>query len=290
MNGGMTRVERGRLTLEGLRGVIARPRSELDFVNEYQLIVAVVLSAQCTDERINGVTPRLFEVYPTFEALAEAEPAHVFPFIRSVSYPNNKSRHLVRMASQVRDVFGGRLPASQADLMKLAGVGRKTAQVVSSVAFNDEEALPVDTHVFRVANRLGLVERANTPLKVERGLKAIFPPGTWGEAHHLLILHGRYTCTARAPKCDTCVLVRICRFGQALCKLPGPLDGLDARKGRFYCKTREHYFEEAATKRDRSGVRQVACPRCGSMNVFFSKSGKTAKKVRDFRIERIPAS
>ena len=286
----MTRVERGRLSLEGLRGVIARPRSELDFVNEYQLIVAVVLSAQCTDERINGVTPRLFEVYPTFEALAEAEPAHVFPFIRSVSYPNNKSRHLVRMASQVRDVFGGRLPASQADLMKLAGVGRKTAQVVSSVAFNDEEALPVDTHVFRVANRLGLVERANTPLKVERGLKAIFPPGTWGEAHHLLILHGRYTCTARAPKCDACVLVRICRFGQALCKLPGPLDGLDARKGRFYCKTREHYFDEAATKRDRSGVRQVACPRCGSMNVFFSKSGKTAKKVRDFRVERIPAS
>ena len=290
MNGGMTRVERGRLTLEGLRGVIARPRSELDFVNEYQLIVAVVLSAQCTDERINGVTPRLFEVYPTFEALAEAEPAHVFPFIRSVSYPNNKSRHLVRMASQVRDVFGGRLPASQADLMKLAGVGRKTAQVVSSVAFNDEEALPVDTHVFPGCQSTRPGRASQYAAQGRAGAQGHFSPGTWGEAHHLLILHGRYTCTARAPKCDTCVLVRICRFGQALCKLPGPLDGLDARKGRFYCKTREHYFEEAATKRDRSGVRQVACPRCGSMNVFFSKSGKTAKKVRDFRVERIPAS
>lgn len=286
----MTRARRGQKTLEGLRTTIPSPRSELDFVNEYELIVAVILSAQCTDERINMVTPALFEAFPTFMALAEVEPEQVYPFIRSVSYPNNKSRHLVRMARMVCRKFGGRLPTTQSELMKLPGVGRKTAQVVSSVAFDDEDALPVDTHVFRVSNRIGLVENADTPIKVERGLKAIFPVGTWGEAHHLLILHGRYTCTARAPKCDICPVVPVCRYGQALRRLPAPLEGLDARKGTYYCKTRGHYFAEPGAKRDRNGVRQIACSRCGSMNVFIAKTGETTKRVRDYRVENRSAT
>ncbi len=281
----MNRVERGQRTLAGLRSTIPSPRSELDFVNEYELIVAVILSAQCTDERINKVTPALFEAYPSFTALAEVEPDHVYPFIRSVSYPNNKSRHLVRMARQVCRDFGGQLPRTQSELMKLPGVGRKTAQVVSSVAFDDDEALPVDTHVFRVANRIGLVENADTPLKVERGLKAIFPVGTWGEAHHLLILHGRYTCKARAPQCDVCPVVPVCRYGRALRRLPAPLKGLDAHKGTYYCKTRGHYFSNPVEKEDRKGMQQIACPRCGTMNVFLAKTGKTTKRIRDFRVE-----
>lgn len=281
----MNRVERGQRTLDGLRSTIPSPRSELDFVNEYELIVAVILSAQCTDERINKVTPALFEAYPSFNALAEVEPDQVYPFIRSVSYPNNKSRHLVRMARKVCQEYSGQLPRTQSELMKLPGVGRKTAQVVSSVAFDDDDALPVDTHVFRVANRIGLVENANTPLKVERGLKAIFPVGTWGEAHHLLILHGRYTCTARSPHCDICPIVPVCRYGQALRRLPEPVKGLDARKGPYYCKTRGHYFANPAEKRDRTGVQQIACPRCGTMNVFLAKTGRTTKRIRDFRVE-----
>ncbi len=278
-------MERGQRTLDGLRSTIPSPRSELDFVNEYELIVAVILSAQCTDERINKVTPALFEAYPSFNALAEVEPEQVYPFIRSVSYPNNKSRHLVRMARKVCREFSGQLPRTQSELMKLPGVGRKTAQVVSSVAFDDDDALPVDTHVFRVANRIGLVENAETPLKVERGLKAIFPVGTWGEAHHLLILHGRYTCTARSPQCDICPITPVCRYGQALRRLPESLKGLDARKGPYYCKTRGHYFANPAEKRDRMGVQQIACPRCGSMNVFLAKTGRTTKRIRDFRVE-----
>lgn len=280
----MNRTERAQRTLEELRAVIPRPESELDFVNEYQLIVAVILSAQCTDARVNKVTPALFEAFPTIAALAEATPEQVYPLIRSVSYPNNKSKHLVGMAQRVVDDFGGHIPQTQKDLVKLPGVGRKTAQVVSSVAFDDDDALPVDTHVFRVANRIGLVQNADTPLKVERGLKAILPRGSWGEAHHLLILHGRYTCTARSPKCEACPLPEICRYYARLQKLPDPLDGLDPKKGAYYCKTEKRYFDELATRTDRYGVKQVACPSCGSMNVFLTKTGETTKQVLDYRV------
>ena len=270
--------------MEALREVIPRPQSELDFIDEYQLIVAVILSAQCTDARVNKVTPALFEAFPTLEALAEATPEQVYPLIKSVSYPNNKSKHLVGMAQRVRDDFGGRIPQTQKELVKLPGVGRKTAQVVSSVAFDDDDALPVDTHVFRVANRLGLVAGADTTLKVERGLKAVLPRGTWGEAHHLLILHGRYTCIARKPQCATCAVAPACRYYERLQKLPVPLSGLDPKKGKYYCKTHDGYFDEPASKVDRHGTKQIACPTCGSMNVFLSKTGETMKKVRDYRV------
>ena len=280
----MNRTERARIVLEALRDVIPRPQSELEFIDEYQLIVAVILSAQCTDARVNKVTPALFEAFPTLEALAEATPEQVFPLIRSVSYPNNKSKHLVGMAQRVRDDFDGQIPQTQKDLVKLPGVGRKTAQVVSSVAFDDDDALPVDTHVFRVANRLGLVDKADTPLKVERGLKAVLPRGTWGEAHHLLILHGRYTCTARKPQCVTCVAAPACRYYEHLQKLPAPFSGLDPKKGKYYCKTHDGYFDGPASKVDRYGTEQTACPTCGSMNVFLTKTGETTKKVRDYRV------
>ena len=281
---GYSRTQRAAFTLEQLRTVIARPATELSYVDEYELIVAVILSAQCTDARVNLVTPELFAAFPTFAALAQAEPTDVVPFIRSISYPNNKAKSLVRMARQVQKQHGGQLPRTQKALLTLAGVGRKTAQVVASVAFGDPEALPVDTHVFRVANRIGLVHNAPTPLKVERGLKSVLPRGSWGEAHHLLILHGRYTCTARRPQCASCVVAPACQYYAAHQRLPKPLEGLDPSKGAYYCKTRRHYFDHCAARTDRAGVSQNACPRCGSMNVFRSSTGMTTKTVRDYRI------
>ena len=272
--------------IDGLRSVIPTPQTELQFTNEYELIVAVLLSAQCTDDRINKVTPLLFDAFNSFQQLSEAEPEDVFPYIRSVTYPNNKSKHLVRMARQVCEEFGGKLPRTTSDLTQLAGVGRKTAQVVSSVAFDDQEALPVDTHVFRVANRVGLVENADTPLKVEKDLKSVLARGSWGEAHHLLILHGRYTCTARSPKCATCAIAQHCRFYEQVSKLPAPIEGLDPSQGKYFCKTRGHYFDRRYSKRDRRGVRQVACPQCGSMNVYRSKTGRTTRVVRDYRVNK----
>ena len=195
--------ERALFTLDALRKAIPEPETELHYNNEYELLVAVILSAQCTDERVNKVTPALFEAFPSIKALAAASIDEVFPFIKSVSYPNNKSKHLVGMARMVLEDFEGTIPPSIPQLVKLPGVGRKTAQVVASVAF-DIDAIPVDTHVFRVANRIGLVKDADTPLKVERQLKRILPQDSWSEAHHLLILHGRYRCIARSPKCEGC--------------------------------------------------------------------------------------
>lgn len=280
----MKRTQRVEFTLSQLRKAISRPATELSYISEYQLIVAVILSAQCTDARVNQVTPRLFEAFPSFAALGGAVPSEVLPYIRSISYPNNKSRSLVGMAQQVTDQHQGQLPRTLKELMGLPGVGRKTAQVVASVAFGDEDALPVDTHVFRVANRIGLVSNAPTPLKVERGLKAIIPKGQRGEAHHLLILHGRYTCKARSPMCSSCVVTPACRYYEKLKALPPPLPGLEPAKGTYYCQTRRHYFNAPARHTDRQGVAQVACPRCGSMNVFRSKDGTTTKVVRDFRV------
>ena len=275
--------ERANKTLAALRKAIPRPETELLYEDPYQLLVSVILSAQCTDERVNKVTPALFDAFPTVEAMAGGTAETVYPLIRSVSYPNNKAKHLVGMARRVQEVYEGRIPKTLKDLQTLPGVGRKTAQVVASVAF-DVDALPVDTHVFRVANRIGLVSDADTPLKVERGLKRVLPQDTWTEAHHLLILHGRYTCTARSPKCKTCPVAPVCRYFTALQKLPAPLEGLDPRRGRYYCKTRGHYFNDPATHTDRDGVEQTACPRCGSMNVFESRTGCTTRQVRDYRV------
>lgn len=269
--------------MAALREAIPAPATELEYRDPYELIVAVILSAQCTDERVNKVTPALFKDFPTVESLAAAEPGEIYPYIRSVSYPNNKSKHLVAMANQVVSEFGGKIPNTVEDLLRLQGVGRKTAQVVASVAF-DVDALPVDTHVFRVANRIGLTDGADTPLKVERQLKRLLPKEDWGEVHHLLILHGRYTCTARNPACHRCPVAPACVYYARLTKLPAPVHELDPKKGRYFCKTSGRYFDEPAYRVDRYGVRQIACPFSGSMNVFETRTGKTTKKVPDFRV------
>ena len=186
-------------------------QTELNYRNPYELLVAVILSAQCTDKRINQVTPALFERFPEPESLAESSSDEVFTYIRSVSYPNNKSKHLVGMAKKLVADFGGVVPQSVEDLQKLPGVGRKTANVIASVVYN-APAIAVDTHVFRVANRIGLTDRAKTPLAVEKQLVKYLPKDTLAIAHHWLILHGRYICVARNPKCDQCPISGICKY------------------------------------------------------------------------------
>ena len=279
----MTRREKAAAVLAHLRADIPAPETELRYRTDFELLVAVILSAQCTDKRVNGVTPALFEAYPDAAAMAEAEADEIFPYVRSVSYPNNKAKALAKTARMLRDDHGGEVPRAHGDLVKLAGVGRKTANVVVAVAF-DEPAIAVDTHVFRVSNRIGLVKDAPTPLAVERGLRRVVPRDAWGEAHHLLILHGRYTCEARAPKCDRCPITDLCDYYAALQKLPAPLDGLDPKRGRYYSKTARRYFDEPATKTDRAGVEQVADPWSGSMNVFDARTGRTTKRVKDYRV------
>jgi endonuclease-3 len=187
------------------------PVTELHYNNPFQLLVAVILSAQCTDKRINQVTPALFERFPKAQDLANATSDEVFFYIRSVSYPNNKAKHLVGMGKMLMDVFNGEIPAGIENLQKLPGVGRKTANVIASVIF-EEPAMAVDTHVFRVANRIGLTNNANTPLAVEKQLVQNIPKEYIGVAHHWLILHGRYICLARSPKCDVCPLTWFCRY------------------------------------------------------------------------------
>lgn len=171
-----------------------------------------MLSAQCTDRRVNMVTPDLFQAFPTVQDLAAAGAERIFPFIKSISYPNAKAAHLAEMANQVVSRFNGIIPNSLDDLVSLPGVGRKTANVMLAVAFGGQ-AMPVDTHVFRVSHRLGLVpKRCTTPLSVEKELVRYFPAEVLSTAHHWLILHGRYVCTARSPKCDSCGLAGICAF------------------------------------------------------------------------------
>ncbi len=279
----MTRTDKARRVLDRLHDAIPEPETELQYRTEFELLVSVILSAQCTDKRVNEVTPALFETYPTPEAMAEASADEIFPFIRSVSYPNNKAKALAKTARMLRDDFGGEVPRAHADLVTLAGVGRKTANVVVAVAFG-EAAIAVDTHVFRVANRIGLVKDQPTPLAVEKGLRRVIPKEEWGEAHHLLILHGRYTCEARAPKCERCPLTDLCDYFAALQKLPDPLPDLDPKQGRYYSKTAGRYFDEPATKTDRQGVEQIADPWTGSMNVFDAKTGRSTKRVKDYRI------
>lgn len=185
--------------------------TELHYNNPYELLIAVILSAQCTDKRVNMITPALFEAYPTPEVLAAATPEAVFEYVRSVSYPNNKAKHLVGMAQMLVKDFHSQVPDNLDDLVKLPGVGRKTANVIQAVVFN-KATMAVDTHVFRVSHRLGLVtDRCTTPLSVEKELTKNIPPETIPTAHHWLILHGRYTCTARNPKCEQCGLRLLCK-------------------------------------------------------------------------------
>lgn len=187
-----------------------RVTTELEYGSVFQLLVAVILSAQCTDKRVNMITPALFERYPDVKSMAEAEPDEVLEYVRSVSYPNSKARHLVEMARMVVTVYGGDVPQSFDDLLKLPGVGRKTANVIQAVAYG-RSAIAVDTHVFRVSRRLGLVPAScDTPLKVERELLKNIPPDMAADAHHWLLLHGRYVCTSRAPHCDKCQFSTFC--------------------------------------------------------------------------------
>ena len=185
--------------------------SELDFNSPFELLVAVVLSAQCTDKRVNLTTPALFAAYPTAEAMAEASAEEIYDYIKSISYPNNKAKHLAAMARMLRDEFGGEVPSDREQLQRLPGVGRKTANVVGAILWQ-KEVMPVDTHVFRVSARIGLTNGAKTPLQTELQLEKNIPSHLLPIAHHWLILHGRYVCTARAPKCAECGISQWCKY------------------------------------------------------------------------------
>ena len=184
--------------------------SELEYSNPFELLVAVILSAQCTDKRVNLTTPALFAAYPTAEAMAKATAEEIFPYIKSISYPNNKAKHLAGMARMLVEEFGGEVPSDLKELQRLPGVGRKTANVIGAVIWQ-KEVMPVDTHVFRVAARIGLTRGAKTPLQTELQLSKNIPSALLPIAHHWLILHGRYVCTARAPKCGECGIAEWCR-------------------------------------------------------------------------------
>ncbi|MEI7421668.1 MAG: endonuclease III [Prolixibacteraceae bacterium] len=187
--------------------------TELHYTNPYQMLVATILSAQCTDKRVNMITPALFQRFPTPEKMSEVESEEVFEYIRSCSYPNNKAKNLVGMARKLVSDFQGTVPAEMEDLLQLPGVGRKTANVILSVVFN-KPAMAVDTHVFRVSERLGLTVNSRTPEETERQLVRLFAPELLPVAHHWLILHGRYVCQARKPLCETCGLKTWCSFGR----------------------------------------------------------------------------
>ena len=186
-------------------------QSELVYENAFQLLVAVILSAQCTDKRVNMTTPALFAAYPDAQAMAAATPEEIFSYIHSISYPNNKSKHLVGMAKKLVEDYRGEVPSDVDELQTLPGVGRKTANVIASVVFN-LPALAVDTHVFRVANRIGLTKNSKSPLQTERELVKHIPEAKIPIAHHWLILHGRYVCQARKPHCTECGISELCEF------------------------------------------------------------------------------
>ena len=206
---GMRKKERFDAIVRWFEENVPLAATELHYTNPFQLLVAVILSAQCTDRRVNLVTPPLFERFPTPELLAAASFDDVWPYVRSVSYPNAKTRHLIAMAQKLLADFGGEVPSDIDTLMTLPGVGRKTANVIASVVY-DKPVIAVDTHVFRVSHRLGLSD-GKTPFAVEQDLERYIPVDLRARSHHWLILHGRYTCTARAPKCATCGLSDWCR-------------------------------------------------------------------------------
>lgn len=207
----MTRNEKYKRVTDYFLEHAPAAETELLYDDPYQLLVAVVLSAQCTDKRVNQTTPSLFAAYPDIPSLAKATPEEVFTLIKSISYPNNKAKHLVALANKVIDDFGGSIPMTVEELVQLPGVGRKTANVITSV-IDRQPNMAVDTHVFRVSHRLGLVPTSSsTPLAVEKWLIKYFPESLIHKAHHWLILHGRYTCVARSPRCENCGLQSLCR-------------------------------------------------------------------------------
>lgn len=207
----MKKEDRYKGVLEWFKANVPVAETELHYKDPYQLLVAVILSAQCTDKRVNMITPALFEAFPVAEVLAASTPEVVYEYIRSVSYPNNKAKHLVGMARMLIDEFGGVVPSDIDQLQKLPGVGRKTANVIASVVY-DKPAMAVDTHVFRVSNRIGLTVNSKTPLETEKELVKHIPSDLIPIAHHWLILHGRYICLARKPKCEECGLKPWCNY------------------------------------------------------------------------------
>lgn len=213
----MTLEERYKGVIEWFQANMPVAGSELHYKTPYQMLVATMLSAQCTDKRVNMTTPALFGRYPVPELLAEAEPEEVYAYIKSISYPNSKARNLVAMARMLVDDFGGVVPDDVDELQKLPGVGRKTANVVAAVIFN-RHVMPVDTHVFRVAARIGLVRNAKTPLQTETQLVGHIPAELLPLAHHWFILHGRYVCVARKPHCDRCGITAYCKYWEKTCK------------------------------------------------------------------------
>jgi endonuclease-3 len=207
--------ERYQNVLDYFREHAPSAETELHYTNPFELLVAVILSAQCTDKRVNQVTPALFRDYPNAESLAKATPEVIFTYIRSVSYPNNKAKHLSGMARMLVQTFNNRVPDTVEELVKLPGVGRKTANVIASVVY-DKPTMAVDTHVFRVSNRIGLTRNVKTPLQSELQLIKHIPEEWIPKAHHWLILHGRYICLARKPKCEDCGIHAFCQYYSTL--------------------------------------------------------------------------
>jgi endonuclease-3 len=197
--------------IEWFKENMPEPRTELEYDSPFHLLLAVILSAQCTDKRVNMVTPALFGAYPTAADLAVATEEDVFGYIKSVTFPNNKTRSLIKAAKMLTEEYGGEVPSDMDELIKLPGVGRKTANVMLAVVWN-KAAMAVDTHVFRVSNRIGLTEDSKTPLETERTLVKNFPAELLPKAHHWLILHGRYVCKARKPDCLNCGITQYCKM------------------------------------------------------------------------------
>ncbi|WP_428654880.1 endonuclease III [Runella sp.] len=219
----MQKKERYRLLIEHFSQKFPEAETELNYSNPFELLVAVILSAQCTDKRINMITPALFQRYPDPQALADSTVDEVFQYIRSVSYPNNKAKHLVGMARLLLDKFDGEIPSTIEELQLLPGVGRKTANVIVSVVYN-QPALAVDTHVFRVSHRLGLVSKtATTPFAVEKEVVKHVSDAIIPIFHHWLILHGRYVCLARTPQCAKCEITHVCKYYETLQKKLNPV-------------------------------------------------------------------
>ncbi|HOK36750.1 MAG TPA: endonuclease III [Paludibacteraceae bacterium] len=207
----MTTEERYQHILKWFSENMPNPQTELHYNNPFELLVAVILSAQCTDKRVNMVTPQLFAAYPTPEAMAKASPEDILKYIQSISFPNSKAQNLVAMAQKLVSDFGGKVPDDVEQLQTLPGVGRKTANIIAAVIYN-KPVMPVDTHVFRVAERLGLTTNSKNPLETEQELVKHIPPELLPKAHHWFILHGRYVCVARKPKCEQCGLKEWCRY------------------------------------------------------------------------------
>jgi endonuclease-3 len=209
----MTKQARYKAVIAWFEKNMPEAKTELHYANPFQLLISTMLAAQCTDKRVNIVTPPLFAAFPTPEVLAASNKDTVLEYIKGISYPNSKAKHLIEMAQMLVQDYQSQVPKVMEDLLKLPGVGRKTANVISSVAF-DIPAMAVDTHVFRVSNRIGLTDNSKTPLETEKELTAHIPKKLWSKAHHWLILHGRYVCIARKPKCENCGIKDYCKYFQ----------------------------------------------------------------------------